>query len=166
MIAAIANHEGLDSQALLSRVARSWQKAGISVAGVLAEDSDVDAPCSAGFLRDIVSRRRYSIHLDAPPAGKTCHLDAAGMDNAGAGLLGQIASADVVVLSKFGKLETMRQGLWAVFSTAVAVSKPLLTTVSSKHVEAWTAFDPAATWVEPDEQSIEQWWQALHREHA
>ena len=98
-VAVIANREGQDSQALLARAAESWRVAGAKVVGILAENNDTEGMCSAGFVRDIASGARYSIHLDAPPPGKTCHLDAAGMDEAGEGLLGQIAAADVVVLS-------------------------------------------------------------------
>src|SRR3546814_16746566 len=75
-------------------------------------------------------------------------------------LLAQIAAADVVVVSKFGKLEAMRQGLWPAFAAAVAIGKPLLTTVSHRHVGAWTAFAPAAAWLGPEPPSIAPWWHA------
>ncbi len=163
---AVANREGLDSQALLSGVAEAWRRAGIRVVGMLAENGDVDGPCSAGFLCDIASGRRYSIHLDAPPSGTSCHLDAAGVDEAGAGLLARIASAEIVILSKFGKLEGMRQGLWLAFTAASAAGKPLLTTVSPKHVEAWTAFAPGAAWLDAEHASIEQWWRTVKRAPA
>lgn len=170
-VAVIANREGQDSQFLLAEAAEGWRAAGVRVVGILAENNDTEGVCSADFVRDIASGARYSVHLDAPPPGKTCHLDAAGMDGACAGLLGQIASADVVVLSKFGKLEAMRQGLWPAFTAAVASGKPLLTTVSSRHRDAWTAFALAPAWLEPDGASIERWWQAvkpaaLHRERT
>jgi hypothetical protein len=159
-IAVIANREGQDSQALLSRAAIDWQDAGMHVVGVLAEDNNAEGTCSAGYLRDIASGGRYSVHLDKPPTGTSCHLDAAGMDHACAGLLGQIASADVVLFSKFGKLEAMQRGLWTAFSAAVAGGKPLLTTVSPKHFEAWKAFAPDAAWLDANSASIEQWWRA------
>jgi nucleoside-triphosphatase THEP1 len=170
-IAVIANREGQDSQVLLAGAAESWRVAGAKVVGILAENNDTEGMCSAGFVRDIASGARYSIHFDAPPPGKTCHLDAAGMDEAGAGLLGQIAAADVVMLSKFGKLEAMQQGFWPAFAAAVAAGKPLLTTVSARHMEAWKAVAPKPVWLEPDGISIERWWQAVkptahHREQA
>ena len=82
------------------------------------------------------------------------------MDSACAGLLGQIASADIVLFSKFGKLEAMQRGLWPAFAAAVAAGKPLLTTVLPEHFEAWKAFAPDASWLDADVLSIEQWWQA------
>ena len=160
MIAVIANREGVDCPSLLYRAAADCRAAGLAVAGILAENGEAEGPCSAAYVRDIASGRRYSIHLDTPPAGKTCHLDAEGMEDACAGVLGQIASADVVVLSKFGKLEATGQGLWPAFTAAVAADRPLLTTVSARHRQAWERFAPAATWLDADAPSIRRWWQA------
>lgn len=159
-IAAVANREGLDSQTLLVKVVARWRGAGANVVGVLAENSDSEGVCSAAFLRDIASGRRFSIQLDARPSGTSCHLDAAGIDEACAGLIPQIERADIVVLSKFGKTEAAQQGLAAAFSGAIVAGKPLLSTVSPKHAQAWAAFAPEAAWLEPDVASIERWWQA------
>lgn len=160
-IAIVANREGGDSAALLARMAAEWRARGAGVVGVLAQDNDdAEATCSAGFLRDIASGRTYSIHLDAPPADSACHIDAAGMSEACAGLLGQIAAADIVILSKFGKLEAAGRGLWPAFAAAIAAGKPLLTTVSPKHVDALKEFAPSAAWLEADGASVEHWWQA------
>lgn len=159
-IAAIVNREGLDAQSVLAEAVADWQAAGIGVAGILAE-RNADGICSAGFLTDIASGRRYSIQLDKPPEGTACHLDAGGMETAGADLLAQIEEADVVVLSKFGKLEAMHAGLWPAFAAAMAAGKPLLTTVSTKQFEAWKAFSPSSLWVEADDRSIRQWWKSI-----
>ncbi|MBW7921111.1 MAG: DUF2478 domain-containing protein [Rubellimicrobium sp.] len=156
-IAAIANRDGLDSQALLEAAAEGWHAAGLVVAGLVAENNLTDGECSASFLRDITSGRRFSIQLDAAPEGTTCHLDAAGLDVACADLLPRLAGADVVILSKFGKTEAAGGGLRAAFAGAVASGVPLLTTVSPKHVEAWAAFAQGTTWLEPDLPSILRW---------
>lgn len=157
-VAAIANREGQDSQLLLSDIVAHWREAGVRVVGVLAESSDAEGICSAAFLRDIALKRRYSIRLDAAPNGTACHLDAAGISDACADLLPQIPRADIVVLSKFGKTEARGEGLWAAFAGTLAAGTPLLTTVSPKHLEAWTAFAPDAILLEPDIRSIRQWW--------
>jgi len=156
-IAYIANQEGLDSQALLSAVAARWRAAGLKAVGVVAENNNTEGVCSAGFLRDLASGKRYSIQLDAPPAGTTCHLDTAGMEGAGMGLLAQIPDAEVVIFSKFGKMEAAQQGLWAAFAAAVAAGKPLLTTVSPRHMQAWNAYAPAALRLEGRPAAIAQW---------
>jgi len=160
-IAVIANREGLDSQALLASAAEEWQKAGARVAGVVAEE-DHDGPCSAGFLCDIASGQKYSIQLPEPPAGTICHLDSDGVAEASAGLMRQIADADVVVLAKFGKLEGMERGLWRAFSAAIKAGKPVLTTVSAKHAEAAKKRLPDAEWLDGKKEAIAEWWQANH----
>lgn len=159
-VAVILNREGQDCQSLLASLTEGWLAAGVKVAGVLAQDNEGEGVCSAGFLRDIGSGVRYSVHLDAPPPGKTCHLDAAGMSEACTGLLGQIDTAEIVVLSKFGKLEALRRGLWTAFDAAASAGKPLLTTVSPKHLEAFGAFCPEAARLDADGASIRHWWQA------
>jgi len=159
-VAVIANREGQDSQALLAEAVAGWRAAGARIAGVLAENNQEEGVCSAGFLRDIASGRRYSVQLDAPPAGTACHLDVTGMDDACVGLLDQIGSADVVVISKFGKMEAMQQGLWPAFAAAAGAGKPLLTTVSARHVEAWKRFAPGAAWLDGDRAALARWWQS------
>ena len=131
-----------DCQTLLSDAANDWRGARARVVGVLAENGNAAGTCSAAFLRDIDSGRGFSIQLDTAPTGTTCHLDTVGINEACAELLPQIAQADVVILSKFGKTEAARQGLWAAFSSALTAGKPLLTT--AKHAGAWTAFAPEA----------------------
>ncbi|MGO4558262.1 DUF2478 domain-containing protein [Mesorhizobium sp. 2RAF21] len=165
-IAVVSNTQGTDTQSLLAGAAARWHEKGVKVVGVLAEDGDVPGKCSAGFLRDIASGRRYVIALEAPPTGTTCHLDASGVKNACAGVIDDIEHADLVLLSKFGKLEAMREGLWPVFSVAVEAGKPLLTTVSARHFDAWKAFAPETLWLEPNGQSIAAWWQAATAHHS
>ena len=163
-VAIIANRAGIDSQALICEAATRWRKAGARVVGLLAEDSDGEGTCSAAFLRDIATGNRFSIQLDAAPAGTSCHLDATGLDRACAELLPRITSADLIVLSKFGKIEATGRGLSAAFSRAIAAGKPLLTTVSAKHAAAWSAFAPDAVWLAPDTESLDRWWLAAKKQ--
>ena len=73
----------------------------------------------------------------------------------------QIQTGDLVVLSKFGKLEAMRSGLTGAFEAAIAAGKPVLTTVSEKHREAWRAFAPDATVLPADKTALQAWWRDL-----
>lgn len=156
-IAAVANRDGQDSQELLEDVVVAWRDAGLVVVGLLAENRDGEGECSAAFLRDIASGRRFSIQLDAAPEGTVCHLDTTGLDEACAGLLPQLAGADVVVLSKFGKTEAAGGGLRDAFAASIASGIPLLTTVSGKHAGAWAEFAPDAVRVEPEAEAIRRW---------
>jgi hypothetical protein len=120
-----------------------------------------DRTCTAGVLRDIVSGKPYQIHLDTPPNNTSCDIDAAGVETACAAVINDVLASDLVVLSKFGKLEAMRQGLAAAFEAAIAARKPVLTTVSDRHRDAWQAFAPDATLLPADEAAIQDWWRAV-----
>jgi hypothetical protein len=161
----IATVVGADSaaiQALLATAAAQWRAAGVKVAGVTAETHGLpDRTCSAGLLRDVVSGTPFPIYLEIPPSDTSCHLDADGVEAACAATRALIPASDLVVLSKFGKLEAMQRGLLPAFEAAMAAGKPVLTTVSEKHRAAWHAFAPDAVLVAADSAAIETWWRAV-----
>jgi hypothetical protein len=117
--------------------------------------------CGAGFLREIASASAHTIYLDAPSSDTSCHLDAAGVADAGTAIVAQIPNSDLVVLNKFGKLETMGKGLAAAFAAAIAADKPLLTTVSDKHRDAWSNFAPGAIFLTAKKVALQDWWRAV-----
>jgi hypothetical protein len=163
-VAVIAGADSGTVQALLSAAVSGWRAQGVRVAGVIAETHGLAGrSCAAGFLRDVTSGRRFPIYLDAAPAGSSCHLDAGGVTAACEHLLGQVSGSDLVVLSKYGKLEAMRAGLMAVFEAAIAAGKPLLTSVSGRQRDAWEAFAPAAVRLPAETGALQDWWQAQRR---
>lgn len=163
--ARIARVEGVDSarvQGLFAQAVDRWRDAGERVAGVIEETHGLAGrTCNAGVLRDVTSGERYSIFLEILPPGKACHIDATGAASAGAAVLSNIATCDLVVLSKFGKLEAGHAGLIGAFEAAVSLNKPLLTTVSEKHRAAWDAFAPQANVLPPSIDAILSWWRGL-----
>lgn len=157
--AALGGADGLMLQALLTAAVAEWKAAGLRVAGVIAEAHNLpNRACSAGFLRDIGSSNTYSMFLETPPAGTSCHLDATGVEGACAAVLGQITDSDVVVLSKFGKLEAAGGGLAPAFAAALAANKPVLTTVSDQHRVACQRLLPDALRLPADTEAIRDWW--------
>jgi hypothetical protein len=158
----IAVVQGADSesiQKLLASTVADWRAAGIRVAGVTAEVHGLpDRTCSAGLLRDIGSGHQFPIYLETAPLGTSCHLDARGVEAACASVIAQIATSDLVVLSKFGKLEAMRQGLFPAFAAAIAAGRPVITTVSAKHRDAWQAFAPDTACLDADKPALTEWW--------
>jgi hypothetical protein len=53
------------------------------------------------------------------PIFTSCHLDAAGIAKACRAVLDQIPMSDLVVFNKFGKLESMEEGLATAFRVAI-----------------------------------------------
>ena len=159
-IAAVSGGQSAAVQPLFAALVAEWRAGGTKVAGVLSElDGASDRTCTAGFLREINSGEAYQIHLETRPVGTSCDIDAAGVETAGRGVLNDLATSDLVVLSKFGKLETMGRGLARAFEAAIAAQKPLLTTVSEKHLEAWRSVAPDSILLSADEAAIRRWWE-------
>lgn len=161
-IAVVEGPDGATIQTLFAAMVARWRASGAQVVGVIAEPHNLpDRTCSAGILRDVASGKPYSMYLETAPSDTSCHLDAGGVETACAAVLDQVPASDLVVLSKFGKLEAARGGLAAAFEAAIAGGKPLLTTVSSKHRDAWHGLAPEAVLLAADEAAIQAWWRKV-----
>lgn len=157
-IAVIGGLESAKLQECLSAFAAECRSRGMKIAGVIAEAHGLpDRTCSAGILRDIVSAEEFSIYLPETSAGTTCHLDAHGVDAACASVLDQLPACDLVVLSKFGKLEAAGAGLYPAFRAAIAAGKPVVTSVSPRHEAAWRGFAPHAAYIDSDREALADW---------
>ena len=161
-IAAVRGAASPSVQALFRDMLRSWRASGVQVVGLIEETHGLPArTCNAGVLHDITSGSPYSIFLESVPESKACHIDVVGAETASKALLPQIATSDLVILSKFGKLEAARRGLIGAFEAAITLGKPILTTVSDRHLPAWRTFAPAATVLEASPGAIADWWASI-----
>jgi len=156
-IAAVQNTSRRATEALLAALVARMRAAGTAVVGVLAETPIEAGTCGAGILRNIASAQPFSIRLSEPSSRTSCLLDSAGVVAAGRDVLDRIAESDLVVLSKFGKLEASGSGLLAAFEAAARLRKPALTSVSDRHRAAWKSFAPLAAELQPDEAALLDW---------
>jgi hypothetical protein len=150
-------------QQLFQTLVERWRPS-VRLAGVIAEDHGlVDRACSAGFLRSLREDERFPIFQDLGPGAQACHLAGDGAFTAAAAVRRDIAKGcDLVVLSKFGKLETEGGGLRDAFAAAIEAEVPVLTSVSTKFVTAWESFAAPLFVVVPDDiHRIEAWWRAV-----
>jgi hypothetical protein len=85
----------------------------LRVTGVVAESHGLtDRRCSAGYLRHVASGKRFSIFEDLGPGSTACHLEGNAVALAAEAVQQDLAAGcDLVLLSKFGKLESGGQGL-------------------------------------------------------
>ena len=136
----------------------------VSVAGVIAESHNLaDRACSAGFLRNISNGELFPIFQDLGPGSAACHIDGVGMLAAAQAVQQDIAAGcDLVLLSKFGKLEAAASGLAGAFIAAIEARVPLLTSVSPSFEAAWTKVAaPSFVALPADGAAIEAWWLAV-----
>lgn len=142
--------------------------ADLRVAGVVAQDHGLaDRACSAGYLRSLGSGELFPIFEDLGPGSVECHLEGAGALTAAEAVRRDIArGCDIVLLSKFGKLEAGGAGLRDAFVAAMDAGVPILTSVSPRFRAAWERFAPSLfVLVPPDADRVEDWRQAVSRMH-
>jgi hypothetical protein len=166
LVKKIAVVQGVPSaqvQQLFRTLVERWQPTAC-LAGVVAEDHGLtDRACSAGFLRSLGDGERFPIFQDLGPNAPTCHLAGDGAVMAAAAVRRDIAGGcDLVVLSKFGKLEAEDGGLRDAFGAAIEAGIPVLTSVSPKFTSAWESFAaPLFVVVPGDADHIDAWWQEV-----
>lgn len=156
---------GAAVQDLFATLADRWSPA-LRVAGVIAEGHGLaDRVCRAGYLRRICSEERFAIFDDRAPRSEACHIEERGVEAAAKAVLRDMeAGCDLVLLSKFGKLEAAGKGLWSAFSVAAEARIPILTSVSPTVAKAWETFAGTGFTVLPaDPVAIDAWVVAVSR---
>ena len=160
-IAVVTGASTEEVQALLAAIAL---RVGGRVAGVVEENPDAAARGRGGAkLRSLRTGQDFPIFQDLGPSSLACRLDAGGVVAACAQVEQDIAAGcDLVVLSKFAKLESERSGLMPAFAAAMAAHVPILTSVSPKFAEAWDRFaDPLFVVLPAREAAVMDWWRGL-----
>lgn len=162
-IAVVQGAPSAQVQELFQALVGRWQSS-VRLAGVVAEDHGLaDRACSAGFLRSLGSGARFPIFQDLGIGSKACHLADAGVLAAADAVRQDIATGcDLVLLSKFGKLEANGGGLRYAFGAAIEAGVPVLTSVSASFAAAWESFAaPLFVVVPADADRIDAWWHAI-----
>lgn len=138
MIAVVRGSSSAEVQDVFRALVKRWRPS-VRLAGLIAEHHGLaDRACSAGFLRNIASGERFSIFQDLGPGSTECHLDGMGALAAAQAVQREIAAGcDLVLLSKFGKLEAGGNGLFGAFRAALDAHVPLLTSVSGALEAPW-----------------------------
>ncbi len=158
-IAVVQDASSAVIQDLFRTLVGKWQSS-MRLAGVLAEDHGLaDRACTAGFLCSLGSGERFPMFQDLGPHSAACHLDSAGVVQAADAVRRDIArGCDLVVLSKFGKLEASGGGLRSAFIAAIDSGIPVLTSIGRSLLPGWEAFAaPLCVVLPADAARIEQW---------
>ena len=148
----------------MAAFARRRRNEGFRVAGLIEVQIGPEGPgCTGQAMLDLTSGRLYPIAQELGPCAIACHLDSSSVADACAGVMGAISQGcDLVVLSKFGKLEADRSGLLDAFGLAISEELPVLTAVAPAFTARWEAFAaPLAAFAVPDAELLERWWESV-----
>ena len=163
-IAAIQEGSSRQIQALLAEVVERRSPA-LRIAGVIeAQASDHQARRKGRELRVLADSSRYPLFQNLGAGSSSCSLDPQSLANACERVRATIArGCDLVVISKFGKLEAEnRSGLLSAFAAAIEAGAPILTSVSPAHMQQWERFAaPLFEVLPPDIDCLLDWCDAV-----
>jgi nitrogenase-associated protein len=164
LIAALQGASSAALQDLIGLFAARVAGQGVKVGGVV-ETAD-HAPGGGGgklAVRDLWTGAVISISQDLGPGSTACSLAPSGLAEACFAVQTAIAAgAELIILSKFGKIEAQRGGLIDAFAASIDAGLPILTAVSPSVSDAWRRFSgPLAQVLPADLGAVEAWWSEI-----
>lgn len=163
-IAVIQGAASAEIQRLLRDFAGRWRDSA-RIVGVIEDVRAGDGErCAGGALVSLASGARFPIFQDQPSVPGVCNADPESAINAGEAVRRDIeAGCDLVILSKFGKLEAEQKGaLLSAFIAAAEAQVPILTSVSPRFEPVWRQFTEGSyDLLPPTREAVEAWWHAV-----
>lgn len=147
-------------EALLTRFAADLKALGVDVAGLCQRKIPSGRRKPLMELVNIRTEAVYPISQNLGSLSDSCVMDPAGMAEACAALSAEIERAPaLLVVNKFGCLESLGGGLRAEMFEAVARGIPVLTSLDRRHRAQWDEMTGGAgTMLTADRAALEQWW--------
>ena len=164
-LAAVIYERDDDVDAILRSFVAVARREGARVCGfvqeIVGEEHDVR-------LRDVETGAEIAIMQDLGAGATGCRLDSAAIAVA-AERIGRVLTEapDLLVVNRFGKLESEGGGLLAELGEAVALDVPVVVCVPRRFRDAWNAFAAGLdAQLPPDRAEIEAWWALVTRAYA
>jgi nucleoside-triphosphatase THEP1 len=162
-IAALSGNANVSNQALLADFVQKRRAEGLRVAGLFeVPERGEGGACGRLSVVDVATGTWIAISQNLGPGSTACNLDPGGVAEACAAAQRAIdGGADLVVLSKFGKLEAARSGLCDAFAAAIEAELPIVTTVNPVLRQDWARFAGSLSDdVFSSAEALEAWWSA------
>jgi nucleoside-triphosphatase THEP1 len=163
-ILAIGGAISAEKRSLLEDFVALRRAEGLRVAGIVeTPEPGEGGACGALYVVNLATGARIGISQNLGPGSTACNLDPGGVAEACAAAQAAIeAGADVVVLSKFGKLEAGGGGLCDAFFAAAEAGIPVVTTLHPILREDWARFaGDLAEEIAPEAQALDAWWREM-----
>jgi nucleoside-triphosphatase THEP1 len=163
-LAAIVFDRDDEPDMLVRAFVASMRESGAEVGGLLQEfaagatDEQNDA-----LVRDLETGELLPIMQDLGALSEGCRIDPAAMAVAATMLArARNAKPDLLVVNRFGRLESEGGGLIQEIGAAVAQGTPLLICVPRRFLDAWNAFAAGLdVQLTPTRDAIEDWWTSV-----
>lgn len=162
-IAALQGAPSPAIQSTLSAFARRLREQGFRIAGVVeVSQCEDEGRCKSFSVQDLASGETFPISQKLGAGSEACNLDPGGLALACCLIEDAIErGVDLVVLSKFGKLEAARSGLCDAFRAAMLADIPVITAVSPPVSQDWDRFaGDLSEFVDAHVDALTRWWEA------
>ena len=163
-LAAIVFDRHEDPDTPLRAFVESQRALGLSVAGLLQEHGGED-DCSRRDVSvyNLTTGKRLPVMQDLGAEATGCRVDPAAIATAARQLADAVAALpDLIVVSRFGRLESEGGGMIAEIAEAVVEGVPLIVCVPLRFLDAWSAFAGGLdAHLAPRRDAIEAWWAAV-----
>lgn len=159
-LAAISFEKRENVDALIAAFIQKREAEGRRVVGVV-QFSDEEGCDDCGITaRDLVSGEEVALFQDLGKDSEGCRLDASALARVSVLVRASLDSKpDLVIINRFGKMESEGSGLKDEIADAVASGVPTLVPVPKRFMSAWSDFaGPLATPLPMDAQALEDWW--------
>lgn len=149
---------------LLAFIEAATQR-GAKIAGLVQERSCADGLCDLhdARVRDLVTGETLDIMQDLGRDATGCRVDPAAIATAARWLdAAREGIPDLLVVNRFGRLESEGGGMLAEIGQAFAEGLPIIIAAPRRYLDAWDAFACGLdTKLPPTLGAIEGWWAAL-----
>lgn len=167
--AVVVHGPGSAKDRLIADFAAELRARGFRVGGVVqrqAAGDPAEGPGEAGIcsaemeLVEVASGRTIPISQRLGRGSSSCRVDPSGVAEASALVrAARMGGLDLLVLNKFGALESEGGGLAAELGEAVAEGVPVLTAVNGKFLADWLSFAGGLARMLPaEEDALWRWW--------
>jgi len=138
---------------------------GVKVAGLVQEPGAEDHD---QHVRDLTTGERLPIMQDLGAEARGCAVDPAAIAVAARMLdRARAERPGLLVVNRFGRLESEGAGMIAEIGAAVSEGEAVLIAVPARYGDAWNAFaDGLDAQMRPELSELERWWRAIARENA
>jgi nucleoside-triphosphatase THEP1 len=141
--------------------ARILQGQGYLVRGLIQRNSAPSGNCACTMtLVDLENGQQFRISQDLGTGSTCCRVDTQAVAEASSVLRRAVESeTDLLIVNKFGKLESQGRGMVDEILTAVSRGIPLLTSVEAPLLERWREFTGGiAEELPPGCGALMRWW--------
>lgn len=162
-LAAIVFDRDDEPDALVGAIVSGVRESGARVGGLLQEFAAGAEERHDALVRDLETGELLPIMQDLGALSEGCRIDPAAMANA-ATMLARARNSKpaLLVVNRFGRLESEGGGLIQEIGAAVAEGTPLLICVPERFLDAWNAFAGGLdVQLKPTRAAIEDWWASV-----